>query len=145
MDSHHDNPLNRRACCFDISGEWFLRAVSRRGLPLIGRCSAIELRRMGNGRAPGAAPGVSSSSVATPRLKMVVVPVTLRRRLAAVLQTAHGMVAGRWSRTTSEAYEAPFPLGFPAVRWKMARRPGAAPDSGVLEAPLRRLAPAALI
>jgi hypothetical protein len=37
VDSHHDNPFNRRACCFDISGEWFLRAVSRRGLPLIGR------------------------------------------------------------------------------------------------------------
>jgi hypothetical protein len=34
---HHDVPFNRRACCFDITGEWSLRAVSRRGRPLIGR------------------------------------------------------------------------------------------------------------
>jgi hypothetical protein len=37
VDSHHDVPFNRRACCFDITGEWSLRAVSRRGRPLIGR------------------------------------------------------------------------------------------------------------
>ena len=37
VDLHHDVPFNTRACCFDITGEWSLRAVSRRGLSIINR------------------------------------------------------------------------------------------------------------
>ena len=37
VDLHHDVPFNRRACCFDITGEWFLRLELHQVLPLIGR------------------------------------------------------------------------------------------------------------
>ena len=85
MDSHHDNPLNRRACCFDISGEWFLRAVSRRGLPLIGRVLCyLSLEMAGGGRdrtGAWAAYEAAAFPLGYPAVgKWWVVPVTLRRR-----------------------------------------------------------------
>ena len=60
VDLHHDDPVNSRACCFDMTGDGpsarFRAAVIR----LSSGCSAIELRRMGMKMVarPGAAPGI---------------------------------------------------------------------------------------
>ena len=62
--SHLDDPVNSRACCFDITGESGPSARYRAAVVLLSSgCSSIELRRMGMKMVarPGAAPGVSSS------------------------------------------------------------------------------------
>ena len=42
---HHDDPFNRRACCFDITGEWFLRLdcpAKRCNIPRSAVCRSRE-------------------------------------------------------------------------------------------------------
>ena len=47
VDLHHDDPVNSRACCFDITGEGGPSARFRAAFfRLSGGRSAIELRRM---------------------------------------------------------------------------------------------------
>ena len=72
---------------------------------------------------------------------------------AAVLQTAHDhyVTNNPWklrdveSHHDQKAYEAPRVLNLPAIGWKWHGVPVLPRSRGVLETPLRRLAPAALI
>lgn len=59
VDLHHDDPVNSRACCFDMTGDGPSARFCAAVFHLSNGCSAIELRRMiqKNGRAPRCCPG----------------------------------------------------------------------------------------
>ena len=46
VDLHHDDPVNSRACCFDITGDGPSARYCAAVFHLSNGCSAIELRRM---------------------------------------------------------------------------------------------------
>ena len=62
VDLHHDDPVNSRACCFDMTGDGPSARYCAAVFHLSSGCSAIELRRMWMKMVarPGAAPGASS-------------------------------------------------------------------------------------